>query len=131
MYVEGQDRATSELAEYIELRVDGPYIKEQSKNLYRVDLECNVLCCAKRDEVDNHKIHRITGKVASIFTSNIPVFKFGNGPDDNSSTLVGCLVRRDDKKEGIITSHFGQIDPDVNLMQATVEAHYRMEYGSN
>lgn len=132
MYVEGQDRNTASLNEYIELRIDGPYYKELSKTYYQLDLECNVLCCAKRDNIDNHKIHRITGLISSLFKTDISVFKYGDGPDDNPTIFVGCLIRRDEKREEIVTSHFGQIDPDIPVLQATVEAHYRMHlHGSN
>jgi len=123
IFVEGQIRDTKELDSWIEIRVDGPYTQQHGSNDFRLNIEINVLCVAKCDDKDFHRIHRITGIVGAAFTSEIFIFKNGDTVEDDQS-LIGCLVRRDDKKEAIVTSNFGLIDPDVPIMQATVEGHY-------
>jgi hypothetical protein len=124
LYIEGQERNTSNLQQYFELRIDGPYIVELSKNYYRVDLEVNVLCTAKTDPKDNYLIQRLTGIICSAFTRTINVYKFGIGLEDDQS-LVICLQMRTDHKELLQVSNFGQVEPDARLHQSTVEGHYR------
>lgn len=119
LYIEGQERQTQLLDEFIELRVDGPYFKEVSKGCTKIDIEINLLCCVKKNN-DNFRIHKLTGVVAAAFKPEIFVYKFGDDPLE----LWECLRLRSDKREAVIVSHFGQPDPDLPLMQATVEGHY-------
>lgn len=121
VYVEGQLRETNSQTSYYEVRVDGPYITEIARNRYELYSEVNILCSANH-VVDNnaHRIHDMTGLAASLFT-NVMAYQYG---DDNA--YFGCLelVQNKKKRERIQISHFGQIDPNVPLIQATVEGHY-------
>lgn len=128
MYVEGTHRQTSDLKDFFELRVDGPWFTEISKNYWKVYIEVNVLCQSVKDNKDFHRMRKITGHVSKIFERCINIYKYGNSVQDDSS-LLGTMVRVDDHrgKERIQINHFGQIEPRMELEQASVEAHYVMQ----
>ncbi len=131
LFIEGQHRDTAALSDYLELRMDGPTLREVSKGCWILRIEVNILVTATFDEADFHKIHRNAGIVQAAFTS-IPVLKFGDGPDDDQS-FVGCykLKQNASTRDFLELNHFGRIDIDVPLVQATVEGHYEMTLNIN
>jgi len=126
LFIEGQDRLTNEETDWLELRMDGPSQKEVSKGCFQFDIEINVLLSSVMNEKDYHKIFKLVGVAAAAFTNTIDIFKLGNGVDDDD-TFLACARLRFENRESVQISHFGQIDPDKRLVQATVEGHYRME----
>ncbi len=126
LFIEGQDRLTNEETDWLELRMDGPLHKEVSKGCHQFDIEINILVSSVMNEKDYHKIFKIVGVVAAAFTNVIEIFKFGDGPNDDN-TFLECARLRQEGREAVVISHFGQIDPDKRLIQASVEGHYRME----
>lgn len=126
LFIEGMHRETRSRKDFIELRVDGPYLTEQSKGYWRNYIEINVLVQSAMDDSDFHRIYKDVGIVVNAFT-DIPVYKYGNQAYDDDS-LLGCLKLVADArgKERIQVSHFGKIEPNVPLLQATVEGHYEM-----
>lgn len=127
LFIEGQDRNTNTQKDYAELRVDGPYSHEDAKDQWVFDVEVNSLVCSIPDEMDTHRIYKNVGIMAAAMKPVIKVYKFGDGPDDNPAELLGCLFIKQSFNQTIFISHFGQIDPKVELLQSTVEAHYKME----
>ncbi len=127
IYVEGQHRDTKDNKDFFEIRVDGPYFTEYSKGYWRCYTEVNILVQSAMDNVNFHRIHTNVGIVAAAFTNAIPVYKYGSG-DDDDDTLLGCMQLVSDYrgKERIQINHFGIIDKNVNLMQASVEGHYEI-----
>lgn len=126
LFIEGQHRDTSDAGAYIELRIDGPEFREDSKGYWRVFSEINVLVSTPLDDTNFH-LHQVNiGIVAAAFTT-INIYKYGTGVLDDQS-LLGCyqLVHDYIGRERLIVSNFGQIDPAVKLLQATVEGHYEM-----
>ena len=128
MFIEGQLRRTSDLKDFIELRIDGPHYTELSKGFWRVYIEINVLIQSAQDKIDRYRIYKSAGVVASAFEQTISIFKFGDEVGDDDS-LVGCLKLLGDKeaRERVQISHFGQIEPETGIFQSTVEAHYVVE----
>lgn len=126
LFVEGFRRATEELADYIEVRVDGPYNRENVKNQWRLYFEVNILVVVKTNpDQDPYRINRLTGRVTGLFTDDICVRKWGNTePDD--LTLIGHLSLVPRANERIQVSHFGKIRPDTDIVQASVEGHYHI-----
>jgi hypothetical protein len=61
----------------------------------------------------------------------IAVYKYGNGPDDDESQLVGCFSLASGRNDAIKVIHFGQIDPTTRLKQSMVDARYVMEISTN
>lgn len=124
-FVEGFTRDTQELADYIEVRVDGPYTTETSKDKFRLYFEVNILVVVKKGQ-DAYRINRLTGRINGIFLDCIEVRRYGNGPEDDL-TVLGCLkLLIPFGNERLQTSHFGQIRPDTEIVEATVEGHYEL-----
>jgi hypothetical protein len=129
IFYEGQKRSAENFqTDLIEVRMDGPYYLQLSKTEYNAKIEINLLAQAAIDEKDFHKIHRMVGVVATGFAPGIQVFKYGNGVVDDDS-LIGCLDLIQDRqnREFLVINHFGQLDPEKQIMQATVEGHYEIQ----
>jgi len=127
VFLEGMDRQTKDLESFAEIRIDGPRTNELSADYWRLYVEINVLIQTIMDDSSLHSHWDNIGNVNMAFTQGICVHKYGDGDDDDDSSL-GCLMLVTDRydRENIITSNFGQIDKSVTLQQATVEAHYEM-----
>ena len=126
-FIEGMDRQTRDQTSLAEIRIDGPWFNEQNRDYWRLYIELNVLVPTVMDDDDLYLHYRNIGDVNMCFQNCIPVYKYGDGPDDDSSQL-GCLQLVIDRydREQIKTANFGQIDKSVQLQQATVEAHFEM-----
>lgn len=126
MFIEGEIRDTWEKKDFIELRVDGPYFQQFTKDNWRAKVEINILLQIVMTN-DTHLIHRQTGLVGSVFTL-IPVYKYGNGVDDDDSQ-IGCLtlIQNARSNELLVISHFGKIKPELPLLQASVEGHFEID----
>ena len=128
MFLEGENHEEGK-ADYIELRVDGPYVLELSQGFFRLDVEINVFVVSAKNSDDLYKIYRDCGTVAAAFGGGvIDVFKLGDGIDDDQSQL-GCLVlvRSGDAREALRVSHFGQVSAVTPILRSSVEGHFHME----
>jgi hypothetical protein len=126
VYYEGQERKTSNYHAWFEVRIDGPWAHEQSKDYWRLWIELNVLCSVDVGR-DLYAIVRMAGAMGEIMDNIIPVFKLGNGPDDDGAVQIGCLFLDVREDRGIDIHKFGQIEPKTKLIQASVEARYRID----
>lgn len=130
VFIEGQPRtALKDKVDTIEIRMDGPYLTEMTKNHFYLTVEINILIQCIKNDKDYHKIHRLAGVVLNEFKYGIPIYKYGDGVDDTGEQ-IGCLERMEvpgDKRDRIQVNHFGQIDPKVPIDQSSVEGHYRMD----
>ena len=126
MFLEGQERDTKDLKDFFEFRIDGPWYTERGRNDWRIYVEINLLVQSAMRVKDFHSHARNLGKVAAAFT-DIQIFRCGDGPDDDDS-LLGCLQlsQNDRRRERVVTSNFGQIDPHIRVQQGTIEGHYQM-----
>lgn len=126
VYYEGQERKTAQYSAWFEVRVDGPMARESSKDNWFLETECNVLVSASVER-DISLPSKMNGAIGKVLDSSIPIYKMGDGPDDNPSVSIGCLtVDTRSEKDGIIIKRFGQIEPKVKLIQASVEVRYWM-----
>lgn len=127
LFIEGQHRNTKDLENYLELRMDGPTLREVSKGCWKLRIEINVLITSAFREDEYHRPHQNAGIAQAAFTKIISAFRFGNGPDDDDSFL-GCyqLQQSNTTRDFIELNHFGRIDINTPLVQATVEGHYIM-----
>jgi hypothetical protein len=117
MYVEGEERDTNEETDFIELRVDGPFISIPSKNFYNYDISIDVLIQSILNRDDSYKLERNMNLALRGFELCIPVFKYQNGGE-----IVGILKMRND----LDINNFGIIRPDTRINQSSIEASYRM-----
>jgi predicted transport protein len=124
MFVEGTDMlGRRKDKDYIEFRMNGPSGTEVSKAYWRLDFEVNVLVCSLKDEKNFHRLLSNIGIVTSMFFGAIPIYKLGSGPDDDPKEMLeDCAVR----EEEIRVNQYGQFDPALPVLQATVESSYKI-----
>ncbi len=123
MFVEGDNRETQNVNKYFELRVDGPYSTEISRNYYKLEIEIGTVVCSIMQNIELYTQAELSGQVAKIFTPTIEVYKFGDGPDDDGS-LLACLYLKQGRKEKLEIKHIGRVSPDTRLNRSIVEGHY-------
>ena len=117
--------AGGKIVDYFEFRLDGPFSQQHSKNETEYAVEINILCISNLKTKYTDQIEIMVGIAAASFELNIPVFRFGDQPQDDQS-LVGCLKLVQGKNEQVRVSRFGQANPDTQVIQASVEGHYTM-----
>ena len=120
MYLESVERNTKEESKWLEFRMDGPQTREISKGYFRLDVEINILWSVHLDSTDFHEQQRILGALIEAMT-DICIHKYG---DDDS--LLGTLILQQDPNNPIRGNNFGQVRPDTQLVQGSVEGAYRM-----
>jgi hypothetical protein len=125
MYLEGQDRRTDRLTDYAEFRYTGPRITELSKDYWQLDVDVDVLVVSKTSDSNIYTPEAGVGVVLAAFTPDIPVFRYGKGPQDDPDDQLGCL-RMVPQTGGVLVTNFGPPKDQVRLRQASVEATYRM-----
>lgn len=129
LFVEGQRRDTPQATTLVELRFDGPHYVEMTRDHWHIQVEINVLIQTAMDNASYHTHFANCGIVQVAFT-DIMVYRYGNGPDDDD-TLLGCLRLLQDlrDRDRVETNQLGQIDKDIPLIHATLEGHYKMLLG--
>lgn len=90
-----------------------------------------ILIKTEISDKDLYRMERLIGLMLAAFKP-FSVFKYGTGPDDNSTTVLGCAkpaANPGDNSE-IIVTNFGQISPKVQLQQSSIEGYFLVEIGS-
>lgn len=124
-FMEGQERDTTDKAEWYELRVDGPWGEERSKGNWIYTIEVNMLVAVGMS-YDQYRVYRNVGKAVAAFTRKIDIFKYGTEVQDTGDKIV-CATQERTFRRPFKISHFGQIQATVKIIQATVESRYYME----
>lgn len=127
MFVENDQRQRTRVPVHTEFRMDGPRLIELSRNYWDCYVEVNILAQVVIDPSgDLYTIDDVCGAIAEAFVDHT-CYKYGPLTSDDQS-FVGCLILQQDRgsHERIQINHFGQIEPETNLLQASVEGHYRM-----
>ncbi len=129
--VEGIDERTTEFTNSqnrIEIRVNGPAIVEQSKGYWHFEVDVNILIFSHMGGAQPNAYDgtQITGVMAQASAALIPVYKYGNGVDDDQS-LIGCLTLRRGPKESVKVFHFGEINLEDRLRQFGVDVNLEMD----
>jgi hypothetical protein len=108
LFVEGYERDTESLHDYLELRVDGPYIKEYTKDCWRLYFEVNVLITVQQSG-NVYRIDELIARVCELLIDAISVSTFDSNGDVDGH--LGCL----------------QIHKERNYKtQVSVEGHYSL-----
>ena len=130
LFLEEQVREDQELVgEFMELRIDGPIVRQYSPTQFEITLEINVLLQVVKKPTDMFHVQRQVGVVIAAFHPCIDVREYGEGQPD-PPTLVGTLVLQTHGRRnmGIVVSNFGQINPTERLHHVTIEGKYVMDY---
>ena len=127
-FAEGFERDTVGLRDWIECRVDGPYINEITHGSWMIDVEVNLLICVATDQnVGAYRPQELTGLGASFFIPCIHVMKYGDCCDDNPAEELGCLhLKPKSDREKLAINNFGKVRVDTRFTQSSVEGHYTM-----
>jgi hypothetical protein len=120
LYIETQERLTSKVPRYLELKIDGPQIVPgATKGEYCVEVGLYILVATTGDEKDVYHLPKLMGIAAQLLNSNICVYKFGDG-----DSLLGVLQLN--AEPGIEAHTFGDIKSPSDYYQGAVEAQYTM-----
>lgn len=121
LFFEGDDRKTNKEKQFIEARIDGPYIEHVgTKNEISLYSEVNLLVTMTRNESNLYEFQKLLGIATQILNTDICIYKIGH-PNYNQLFFCTLSLMSSDK---IQNSYFGQIDPNVQVFQSTTEAHY-------
>lgn len=123
MFIEGQEKDTSALTEWFELRVDGPYYSQVNQGYWDCYIEINTIFTLT-NRADTYEARRIADYLASLFNT-INCYRYGSGIYDDNSFL-GCLLPVDGYRERLQISQFG-VMPNAEVQQGSIERHYKME----
>lgn len=124
-YVEGDERNTHSLPEYIEFRMDGPYTLLPAKGEQYHFFDINVLASIALGSRNLYRSQEVCGLIYAGFNLTIPVHKYGDESQDDKSK-IGCLKLRRELDQHIEVNQYGIIQQDTRIVQNTVEAHYRL-----
>ena len=122
-FIEGTHRQTPPDKTHAEFRMDGPRVRPVPGGDIYNWIAVNILFNTAMDSQEFHEKHRLVGEIVSAFTESIPIFRYGDGPDDDGEQ-IGCFALLDRGLDTIRVNHFGQIDPAIRLEQGTIEGHY-------
>lgn len=128
LYIEGDDRDTGKSPDHMELRIDGPYVRNVgTKGEMCAFIEVNILGNTTRS-MERYRRENLQGLMADILNRDFCIIKTGNEgkiPEDNGSTVgVMQLLPTDQIK----VSDFGNITDTTEVYQMVAEAHYEMYF---
>lgn len=122
-----EERTTEfmEASDRIEIRMNGPFVKNQSANYYLLEIDANILIFSHMDETSENVYDGIdiAGVMAQAASGPIPVYRLGNSIDDDGEQ-IGCLTL---SRDGVKVFHFGEITRQDRLRQFSVDAGYKLE----
>ncbi len=133
--IEGLDdrtQAFTDAPDKCEVRITGPFTRELSRGYFQIEVLVNVLFTSLYEEQKNqYAILQKIGTFHEAMDGAIAVYKYGEGPDDDETQLIGCLSPVTGRSDSVRVIHFGQLDPTTRLKQSMVDARYRMEAFTN
>ena len=104
----------------IEIRFNGPEVSPLTKVESLIKVSLDLLITSPITD-DLFEIHRMVGACVKVLKTSIPVNGVNNG-------YLGCLhlVDRRRRDEVIEIQHYGQIDENKAVLQASVAADYQL-----
>lgn len=125
--IEERTSAFQESPQRIEIRVNGPFCKELSKDYWRFEVDPYLFIYSHMDGTLTNAYEGtiMAGLLAQAAAQPIPVYKFGNGVDDDQSQ-IGCLTLRRGNDESVKVFHFGEVDKVNRIVQLAVDVRLEM-----
>jgi hypothetical protein len=125
LFIEGQYRKQRDMKRLCELRWDGPEFIETAKNqwLGRVTINAHIQVAVEAGDLWTQQ--RAQG-IAGVAFTDIEIFKYGDGVDDDESSL-GCLrlIQDPNRGQAIRIMNFGTTDADIQ--QSAIEADFEID----
>jgi hypothetical protein len=112
VFLEG-DTQRDQTIPFIEVRMDGPKVKHLSGGEVYCTFECNILI---QVSIANnlYTISDICGTLLELLANGFNIL-------DQNGTVLGCARVDKERRRGMEINRYGLIDPQSELMQATVE----------
>lgn len=123
LHIKGQVRKTEQYQNWYELKVDGPYLHELSRNYWKVKIEIDVQVYSKQDREYLYTNQELQGKALELFTNTISIYKLGNKPVDTGDYLF-CLKIDSSDRHSLDVANFGFTEGDEKLDVSDIEGHY-------
>lgn len=113
---------------HAELRISGPFVKELSKDYWRIHIDINILLTylMKSTEDNVYDLQTWCGVIQESMDGPINIYKYGGEAGDDAS-YIGCLRSRMGKFEANRVFHFGQISKVDRVRQSMIDGRYMME----
>jgi hypothetical protein len=122
VFIEGNYRNTNQISNFYEFRFDGPFIEKLGPSNYHVEVEVNILIQAVI-AADLYIVEKMSGKVITLLDRTFAIKKFQDGEDH-----IFCMTLKSGPREALKQSNFGQGDPNLKILQTSIEAHYVGKY---
>lgn len=122
-----EERTTTfmEADQRLEIRMNGPFVKNQSANYYLFEMDVNILIFSHMDQTADNVYDGvdIAGVMAQAASVSIPIYRLGNTNDDDGEQ-IGCAAL---SRDGVKVFHFGEITRQDRLRQFSVDASLYLE----
>lgn len=123
--VEDRSEEFMETPDRVEIRINGPFIREESKDYWRIEAFANTHITVQPG-TPPYRLHEIGGVMQAALDSRIEVRRYGTGPDDDQG-LLGCLSPNLlSPKDSVKLFHFGHVNETDRVQQAAVDCKYAM-----
>lgn len=132
VYVDHSDDRTSQgqlATDRAEIRITGPYIREESKDCFILRVSANVLINSRYDSTKNaYTVLKYAGVFQEAMSGKIPVWNYGNESGDfkDDEVFIGCLRPRDGKNNMVRVDNFGQLEETHRIKQTVIDAEFVM-----
>lgn len=105
----------------VEVRVNGPGVSNLSGGDYLINVAVDLLITAAISD-NLYIIHDMVGACVNVLNTQIPIHTLETG------AFLGCLTldKRSRKDYSVETQHYGQIDENKPVLQASVSAEFHM-----
>lgn len=109
-----------------EIRISGPFTKPFGSTQLQALVPANILITSRYDKNKNAYIALDKlGVLLQAMSGPIPVFKYGNGVDDDADEQIGCLIL---DKSGVSIFQVGQLNTTDKVKQSLIDAKYTGEF---
>lgn len=115
IYIDGQDRDTNKFPEFVEVRYDGPFLRTAGKSSWLMEYDINLLVQTESGK-NIYALEKVCGKLYAKLAQDISIISDG--------LTIACSTLKTDFRQKLQINRFGRIEPDINILQATVEARH-------
>jgi hypothetical protein len=125
IFIEGETDKKPDAPFFIELRIDGPSMdRSGTRSEYWGDVQINLLITCNKDEKYVNILQDKMGLCWEALDNCIPIKRAGSRDPIDNLSAVTVLQLIDHPFE---INNFGQVDQNIRIQQAAVEAHYRFQ----
>lgn len=131
MLYDGIEERTDEFMKHpyrVELRTNGPNLREQSRGCYLVQMDINILFTLCMESLDNAFIPSLFGGFAlRAMNLCIPILRTGClDPVLDDDSFIDSLTPRPRKNDNVKLINFAQLTETDEVVQKTVDGQYEM-----